>query len=405
MKASRVWAVIFIVFLSILVLTEAFVIIASSVKPGSTGVETDWSGYSEMYRILRDEGYEVTPLLTSPTLLLEEDPEDTLFLSMGFNRPYSLTEVQAVRKYHSRGGTSIMADDTGNLNSLSQYYDVSINEGQVYDENYLVSPDFVTIDVSNINFFSGTIVMNRPASLSSGRGLILLNTTISGWVDRNGNGIRDSENMSIGEANGMKRLGVMTDPDFTTTGGGNIIFLSDPSMFINEMIGIADNREFLLSLVSYLIPEGGRIIIDESIHALSGMLGPVQTATRGLVVLTTDVNLKIIVGAIGTITILSALYVFEPPTRPKHVTFLDRTGLAELVDPGIGGVDRDEMRSVLLEKVRISRGMSTDQFSKLSWEELDAMIHNPRLSDFVRRNRKISKERLESILVEVEEWK
>jgi hypothetical protein len=203
----------------------------------------------------------------------------------------------------------------------------------------------------------------------------------------------------------MKRLGVMTDPDFSSKGGGNIIFLSDPSMFMNEMVDVADNREFLMSMINYLLPEGGKIIVDESIHTLPGKLGPVQAAARGLVVLTTDVNFKIIVGAIGTITILSALYVFEPPARPKHVTFLDRTGLAELIDPGIDDRDRDEMRSVLLEKVRISRGMSTDQFSKLSWEDLDAMIDNPRLSDFVRKNRKISKERLESILLEVDEWK
>lgn len=404
-SARKVYIGVMVILLALLILSEIAIMVGLMPGDRPSSYREDWYGYSDTVETLESEGYEVKRIVSSASLLLqEENPEETLFMTLAPGRPYSLTEILAIRKFHSRGGKGILADDTSNINDLIRYYDVNIVEGQVYDEIYLKSPDFPKVDVSSVDLFSGTIVMNRPASLNSRSGRVILNTTSSGWVDRNGNGIRDVENQTVGETSGLKRLGVITNPS-AGPGEGNFVILSDPSLFSNEMLSVEDNQEFMLSAVEYLLPDGGTIIVDESTHSLEGPEGAVQSASRGIVILTTDINFKIVSASLVIIILLSSLYVFDPPKRHGHVDFLDRTGLAELMDSGIGQDDIPELKSIFLDRVRQANGLSTEQFSQLSWEELKGMIDNDMLFDFVRSERHMSKDRLEKVLLEVLSWR
>ena len=404
-SGKTIYISLVLTILILIVISEILVITGALTGTTPSSYEDEWYGYSGSVRLLEDNGYEVSRMITSASLLMEEEePENTILLTLGPERPYSLTEIMSVRKFYSRGGKGILADDTGNMNTLLRYYDVNIVTGQVYDEIYLKSPDFPKVDVTSLDFFTGTIVMNKPASLNSKSGRVILNTTSSGWVDRNGNGIRDVDNDTVDETNGLKRLGLITDPS-SEDEGGNFVILSDPSLFSNGMLQAGDNEEFLLSLVEYLLPDGGKVIVDESIHFIDGTEGLVQSSTKGVVLLTTDVNLKIVSASLITIIVLSSLYIFDPPKRHRHVDFLDRTGLAELMDSGIGQEDIPELKSIFLDRVRQANGLSTEQFSQLSWHELEEMIDNRLLFEFIRYKRSLSKDRLEKVLLEVLSWK
>ena len=48
--------------------------------------------------------------------------------------------------------------------------------------------------------------------------------------------------------------------------------MSDPGIFINDMLDRKDNRAFALDLIEELLPEGGEVIFDESVHIPPGYL-------------------------------------------------------------------------------------------------------------------------------------
>ncbi|MEA3558633.1 MAG: DUF4350 domain-containing protein [Candidatus Thermoplasmatota archaeon] len=139
--------------------------------------ESDLSVYDESDRGLSrafgsvPDDLEVSTLLTSPSLLIEEDePERTLLVNIGPQRAYSLTEVHIIRKFMDRGGRVLMADDHGFLNTLAGEMGITFVEGQLYDENFKDTPDLVRVDDVKIGDLSGIVLLNKPSSLRSRAG-------------------------------------------------------------------------------------------------------------------------------------------------------------------------------------------------------------------------------------------
>lgn len=403
-RYRRIWI---ITALSVLLLLVASEFIAIILIPGSNdlSVENDGlEGLSIVYDSIPDD-ITKTALLTSPTLLLEEaDPSDTLFISIGPQREYSLTEIHAIEKFYSRGGKLLIADDTEHINPLSGRFEVTIIHGQLYDETFQDHPDLVKIDDVQLDFFTGFLLLNKPSSLIFTAGQGLVRTSSSSWVDRNGNGVMDNLTSSQGEAPGPRYIATMTDPNFQVSRSGNGVILSDPSMFMNRMIGEADNLDFFIALVNLLLPDGGKVIFDESVHSTPGPKGVVQRAARAPVYLVTDINLKIVVGTMVAISLFALAYIHDPPGKHQHVTILDRTGVAEIVDPGINKGDQVELRKIVMDRVRVHNGMSTEAFSTLSWEKIEKMIGNDILYKFARYDELPKGMDLNNILVEVSTW-
>jgi len=390
----------------ILLLGSTVGLLIGSLDEGTlTTRKEGWDGLSRVYDALKDGGYEVDPLITSSTVLFHErDPKSTLYLSVGPEREYSLSETQAIRKFHSRGGRLFIADDSEDINGLMNQFDVTVLGGQLYDENFYRNPDFIRVDADLVDVFSGVLLLNRPSSLLYSSGRTVAMSSPSSWVDINGNGERDMENTTQGETLGPKAVCMIADPEFRELDTGCAVFMSDPSFLLNEMIGEEDNLEFFLSLVSYLLPEGGRIIIDEGMHQLGGLSSSFQRASMMIVLLTSDVNLKIITASMVLIIVSAFVYLFETPEKLRHMCLLDRTGLAELVEPNVSRKDVPEIKKVFLDKVRIANSMTVEDFARLEWDELEKLIHNRELFQFVQGYGSYRREEIERILVEVSRW-
>jgi hypothetical protein len=403
-RYRKIWIFTAVSLLIILVASE-LVAFALLPKSSDLSVENDGKeGLSIVYGSI-PEGITRSVLLTSPTLLLEEDdPSNTLFISIGPQRDYTLTEVHAIEKFYSKGGRVLLADDTGRMNSLSGRFDITIINGQLYDETFQDHPDLVKIDDVDLEFFTGFLLLNKPSSLIFTGGKGLVRSSASSWVDRNGNGVMDNLTSSQGEAPGPRYIAAMTDPNFKTAGSGNTVIISDPSMFMNNMIREADNLDFFLALVNLLLPDGGKVIFDEGVHSTPGTKGIIQRASRASVFLVTDINLKIVTGTMVAITFFALAYIHDPPGRQRHVTILDRTGVAEIVDPGVGKGDQVELRKILLDRVRVHHGMSTEFFSNLEWEEVEKLIGKDPLYRFARYDELPKGMDLNNILVEVSTW-
>ncbi len=364
--------------------------------------EEGWTGASELLGIARGTGARVMVLSSTPTLLLEdEDPDKVLFISLGPQRGYSLTETLALRKFTERGGRLLIADDGGMAAGVAEDHGVSITKGQLYDQDFVGDVNHLKFRVST-SFFDGFVLMNRPASLFFTSGIALISTSSSAWVDQNGNGLNDNLSSGSPEAQGVRYLCVLTVPDLAQKGGGGAVFLSDPSMFMNGMLGSEGNRPFAKALIEFLLPKGGMIVIDDSVHDPPLTSSPIRKAVNGVALFTTDINMKIVVGTLVTVALLSIAYLYNPLERPEHVCLLDRSGVAELAEPELAAEDAREARKVLLDRVRLSNGLSIEAFSKLSWKELDRLIGDRELSVFARSGR--HKGRLEDIIEEVGRW-
>ncbi|MDG6225457.1 MAG: hypothetical protein QCI82_08085 [Candidatus Thermoplasmatota archaeon] len=383
MRISR-WQVLTAILVVIIASSASYLLVFSNESKALASDDRGPNGTYLLTRTLRDDGFDVKRILTTPALLLDiVDPSEVLYISLGRGRPLTPTETQDLRKFHTRGGKALIAEDGGAASTFAGSFDIDYLEGQLYDERFMGSPDLVMADV-NWRSFSGTMVMNRPSGMASSGGDVIARSGPSSWIDRNGNGLRDPENISSGEFPGSKILAISTDPDFRERGGGCVIFMSDPSLFTNEMIEQGDNREFLRFIASYLLPGGGMVLIDDSTHRTSGINSILQGALRGPVILTTDLNFKIVVGTLSTVILVAAVYLYDPPSKNRHTTYLNRSGLAQLIDIHLDAKSMTLLRKVILDRVRLDSSIAVEAFSSLSWDRLREMIGDDEIFEFVR---------------------
>jgi len=397
------WRRVLIICLSVLVLLSIVYSLAFSAEPRDMSSDSDGAtGTSRMKAVVEDRGLSATAILSTPAILKDaEDPSRSVYVSIGRGRGYTETEVQQIMKFHSRGGRLLILDDGGRASGITRRFDIDIIGGQLYDESYLEVPDLVQVDV-NWRDFAGTIVLNRPTAMALSGGEVLARTGPASWLDKNGNGLRDPENVSAGEFPGQKIVAVLTDPEFQGGDDGVALFISDPSVFANDMLDRGDNERFLIRILDLLLPEGGRVYIDDSTHRNSGARSVVQSLMRGAVYLTTDVNAKIVVGTLSTVLLVAIVYLHPPLLKLKHITYLDRSGLAQLIDRELGEQDVPQMRKLVLDTVRIRNSLTVESFSRLSWEDIGNMVGDRTIMEFVRTGKA---EDLEETLGRIERWR
>jgi hypothetical protein len=399
---SKIWGVFLVILFSLLIGSEIYLLASMGEDNILSSSEKGWTGASDFVRELERRGYDVVPLLTTPSLIHEEEsPLSTLFVSLGPEREYSLSEIHAIKKFHDRGGKILLADDSGNSNELASRFDVNFVKGQLYDQNFVSNPDLVKFKVS-VPFFDGFILMNKPASLTFSSGQALIASSTSAWVDRNGNGINDNVTTNQGEAQGIRYLAVISDPDFDAMASGTCVMISDPSLFMNGMIDREDNLALALTLVELMLPDGGKIVFDDSVHSSDGGIGVMQKGLLGIAFLTTDVNFKIVIGSIAVLAMFAVGYVYESPKRPRHETILERTGVAELVEPDLLESDLDELKKAVLDRIRVSHDMSVEDFSNLTWDQIGEISGNDEIIHFIKKGK--FKGGVEGLLLEVLEW-
>jgi hypothetical protein len=189
-------------------------------------------------------------------------------------------------------------------------------------------------------------------------------------------------------------------------GDGKAWFISDPSLFINEMWNKSDNGEFAIALVDYLLPNGGEVIFEESRHIQNTPLDNAQQAFyEALVVLTTDDQLTLVTVTLALLALGVLIIVMENPSELRHRFDLGHITLKNLHKPFITHEDCDRIRYLFLEKIRIAYGLSTVDFKELSVDKLTQMIRDPDLIDFALDwDKVIYGQDLEKILLKIRKW-
>jgi len=223
---------------------------------------TGWNGTSVFFLGL--DRHRVTDIIDPAGLAPYRN--NTLLLIIAPERLPSVQETAAYRSFLERGNTILLADDFGTGNAILRGIGSRIvilpgnlsSIDRAYNDPYAVVA-YPVANVSPVRLISA-ILLNRPAPLEGGDPL--LTSSIMSWIDTNGNKRIDRDEM-------MGRFAVMAKEKI---GGGEIIVLSDPSIFINSMQDPGakwDNRQLIGNLVDRADP----VLIDQMNSRTTGTEG------------------------------------------------------------------------------------------------------------------------------------
>jgi hypothetical protein len=167
-------------------------------------------------------------------------------------------ELEEVKHFVTQGGTLVLADDYGFGNRILEYMGLKarFSGGVLLDPLFCYKnkwlPRISRLSPSSITSDTKSLILNHATSLTDvdASDVLALSSSFS-FLDRNDNQVWDE-----GEPNGP--LPVIAQYD---QGSGNIILVSDPSLFINSMEEIESNRTLIQNLANI---NPGQLFIDQS---------------------------------------------------------------------------------------------------------------------------------------------
>ena len=248
MRNEYAWVAGFVLLAALMLL----VVHLSSNDQDFSRYNEGWNGTSLFFSSL--DRHRVS-MVSEPGQLLPYRSNATLLIIAPWRKP-TTAEIEAYRSFLDRGNTIFLADDFGSgyriLAGLSSR--ISINFGPVasLDREYADPYSVVVYRSANESPVeeTGTLHLNEPASLDGGTPL--LRTSTFSWIDEN-------EDRHIGDDEVM---GIYTVMAKEKNGGGTLVVLSDPSIFINAMAGAGesgDNSRF----IAHLKESGSPVLIDQ----------------------------------------------------------------------------------------------------------------------------------------------
>jgi hypothetical protein len=228
----------------------------------------DWNGCSRIANIT-----------SNTTLLLSYDkplPNSTSLLAIiGPSVNFTERESSSIGRFLTDGGVVLLADDFGTGNSLLEGLNVSarFSKEPLADLYYYSkNPDFPII--SNLSPSPATdnlnaIVLDRPSYINIGNSSSVTKIGSSSpfsFIDLSGNG-RPLTNENINPYTVLATVRI---------GRGIMLLVADPSMFINNMIGIYGN----MRLFQNALKMGGSSVIFDTTHLARAALTDLRIALR-----------------------------------------------------------------------------------------------------------------------------
>jgi hypothetical protein len=360
-------------------------------RPQLSAYSDNWSDLSNCREALADNGYKISSIISSPTVLTKFDDENyrnTVYLGIGIEKPYAVEDANALWTFVRNGGNVILADDFGFGNS---FWESGLNEGygraefqkkQLFDPNYIKNTTFVTVPARlpwpDTDWYN--LLLNAPTALKTSYGSVefipLAQSSDESWLDKNENRVRD-----ISEPKGGKHVIMYFQ---LSRSSGSVFIISDPGLFINENWDKLDNADYVLDLIGHLINEDGEIIFDESRHITENTFENTRRTVYSSVVYVTSSVWSIILIVILIISFTLWIGIrLRPQPIWKNKNLLNRTFLNVLNSPYLSGYDFWQIYNTFLEKVRIGYNFSPDEFRELDRDTLENLINDLDLYNFI----------------------
>lgn len=230
----------FLVILTI-VLVIILIIVAWFLPPNDDFLAENpfWNGTSDI-----STSYQAIPLKSLSEL--PPSPQGTTLILI----PYlsgTTSELEQIKSFVTRGGRLILADDYGHGNQILEY----LRLGARFSNQTLLDPlvNYKNQQFPKITHFKPNPLTSNNESLIFNHATCLVNVTANdtialssafSFLDLNGNE-RQDKNEPTGP------LPVISQHSL---GSGQVILISDPSLFINSMETIGGNSSFIQSIAA-----------------------------------------------------------------------------------------------------------------------------------------------------------
>lgn len=236
-----------VVFAAVLLVTITTVAVGVGTSAAAYGpYNYDWDGTSDIRSVAADAGADVE-MVRSPTGYREASAESATAFVLEPTERYSNAESEAVASFLDRGGTVVVAaEGNGEANRLlaalgveSRFDGRPLRDEQRFYRSPALPVGTPVREASATRNVSGVTLNHGTTVNASTTGTVLVNSSAFSYLDANGN-----DELDPTEPIRERPIVVREDVD-----EGNVILVSDGSVFINEMLDRTDNRRFAANLL------------------------------------------------------------------------------------------------------------------------------------------------------------
>lgn len=237
-----------------------------------------WDGASGVQSTATQAGVE-TRVALSTNAYADVTPNETVAVIIGpdQNQPYTPSERTQVRRFLENGGTLVVADDFGGGNQLLAGLGAQSRlDGRLLRDprSYGVSTAMPIVSVvanGSVLAPSEAVMLNHGTAIATTNGTVIARSSEFSYLD----GDRDDE---IDAVESLQPYPVAVREDI---GAGQLILVSDGSLFINAMLNQpeTDNAAFIDALIA-----GKTLVLIDGTHTssvplLHAMLLTVRSST------------------------------------------------------------------------------------------------------------------------------
>jgi hypothetical protein len=377
----------------------------------------DWKKCSVFWNMMQKEGqadYKTYTMVGSPTVLRNIDqPEKTLYIALGVEKEYNAAEIESLKDFYNRGGKIIIADDHAQVNSFSQEFDINYYGQTFWDSDFDHNVSFPRVHAF-IDFEEYVLVLDKPTGIwtkpfeqNVTTISLIANGSKDSFVDRNNNGYIDIYDAQayIPIITQVKKEG----------GSGTIIFMSDSGLFTDDFIekggmnktGLEfnNNKKFIRDLiVNRLLPNGGKIIMDESRHEQNKYLKPVYSTIEAITILTS--NPRELILLLAGMTMILLMVIFRAKDKDNWVHVYDIASIRRRADlPDSRREIRDRMKSVVMRKLRMLHSLTNEELQAMTQTQLASMVKDHDINELLLNDqREFTNEELAMMTDKLRRW-
>ncbi len=232
-------------------------IVAATISVGAFGVFTpSWEGTTELRG--QAESAEADSVVLENTERYDSEPaEGTLAFVLAPERAYEGEDAERLASFVEDGGTVLVADSSGDhANPLLEEIGATsqVDGDPLRDVRYYHGSPALVIatEVSSHPYLTGVeeLTLNHGTTVDSGEATTLVSSSEYSYLDRTG-----TDELSEGD-----EIGPFPVVTVEGVGDGQVVVVSDPSVFINAMLEYEGNQAF----VTALLQSHDRVIFDAS---------------------------------------------------------------------------------------------------------------------------------------------
>jgi hypothetical protein len=208
-----------------------------------------WDGTADLRGVAATNGESTVTLSTTP--YTQQQPSETIAVVLAPTESYSPTDIAAIRQFIRDGGTLLIADNFGPttdttpegndlleaVGATARFDGALLRDEQEYDRSPALP---ITDAVSPHPYTQGVdeLVLNYGTAVTPNGATPLVETSSFAYLDRNRSGSLDGNET-------LQQYPVVT---VEAVGDGQVVAVSDPSIFINSMLERGDNAQFAAAL-------------------------------------------------------------------------------------------------------------------------------------------------------------